>query len=156
MKALLERDDLPLYLDMKAREMLLQARSTARESGVLRDPFLQDGPDTIWFTWTGSKIQRTLSGLGSFAGGLKVIDEGIALVFEKATVAHVQEVYRRFLTTCPDAVSLALQFPYRVVEKYDGYLSDDLTALVFARERLDLDGAIGKIQEVGNLSVTGD
>ena len=75
MKALLERTDLPVYLDMKAREMLLQARATARDSGLLRNPFLQDGPDAIWFTWTGSRIQRTLFGLGQFFGGLKVTDE---------------------------------------------------------------------------------
>ncbi len=155
MKALLQRDELPAYLDMKAREMLLQARSTARDSGLLRDPFLQDGPDAIWFTWTGSRIQRTLSGLGNYSGGLKVVDEGVALVFEKATIAHVQEIYRGFLSNCPDAVSLARQFPHRVVEKYDSYLSDDLTALVFARERLDLDGAVEKIKELGSLGSTG-
>jgi hypothetical protein len=40
-----------------------------------------------------------------------------------------------------------MQFPHRIVEKYDRYLSDDLTALVFARERLDLDGALDKIRE---------
>jgi hypothetical protein len=52
-------------------------------------------------------------------------------------------------------VSLARQFPHRVVEKYDSYLSDDLTALVFARERLDLDGAVQKIKELGSLGSSG-
>ena len=66
-------------------------------------------------------------------------DEDVALVFEKAPVARVQEIYRGFLAECPDAVSLAMQFPYRLVEKYDRYLSDDLTAQLFARERLDLE-----------------
>ena len=32
--------------------------------------FLKDGPDTIWFPWTGSRIQRTLVGLGKLVGGL--------------------------------------------------------------------------------------
>jgi ATP-dependent helicase Lhr and Lhr-like helicase len=141
MKALLEQDEMPQYLDMTAREMLLQARSTARDSGLLRVPFLQDGPDAVCFTWTGSRIQRTLWGLGTYRGGLKVTDEGIALVFEKATFARVQEIYRGVLADCPDAVSLARQFPSRVVEKYERYLSDELTAEVFARERLDLSGA---------------
>ena len=30
-------------------------------------------------------------------------DEKVALVFEKTTVARVQEIYRGFLTNCPDA-----------------------------------------------------
>ena len=78
---------------MKRQEMLLQARSTAQDSGLLRAAFLQDGPDAIWFTWTGSRIQRTLSALGEFFGGLKVTDENIALVFEKTTWPLV---FRRF------------------------------------------------------------
>ena len=69
MRALLERADLPAYLDIRAREMLLQGRSTAQDSGLLRAAFLQDGADALWFTWTGSRIQSTLSGLGEFFGG---------------------------------------------------------------------------------------
>ena len=70
MKSLLEAGELPQYLDMRAREMLVQARATAAQSRLLRNPFIQDGPDTIWFTWTGTKIQRTLRGLGEYYGGL--------------------------------------------------------------------------------------
>ena len=91
--------------------------------------------------------QRTLSGLGEFFGGLKVTDEKAALVFEKTSIARVQETYRGFLTNCPDATSLARKYPHRIREKYEIYLSDDLTAELFARERIDLDGAIGKIRE---------
>jgi ATP-dependent helicase Lhr and Lhr-like helicase len=149
MKALLEPGDLPQYLDMKAREMLVKARATAADSGLLRTCFVQDGPDAIWFTWTGSRIQRTLRGLGAFFGGFKVEDEDVALTFEKTPVDRVQEVYRAFLSECPDAVALARQFPYRIVQKYDRYLSDDLTAEVFARERMDLPGALQKIREIG-------
>ncbi len=146
MRALLEQNDVPVYLDPTAREMLEQARSTARDSGLLRNPLFQDGLDTIWFTWTGTRIQRTLLALAKLSGISKVNDEDVALVFEKTSVAQVQEIYRGFLANCPDAVSLARQFPYRVVEKYDRYLSDDLTAEVFARERMDLAGALEKIR----------
>jgi ATP-dependent helicase Lhr and Lhr-like helicase len=149
MKALLEPGEVPLYIDVKAREMLIQARATAADSGLLRNSFLQDGPDAIWFTWTGSRIQGTLWGLGTFFGGLKVIDEGVALVFEKVSAARVQEIYHAFLTDCPDGVSLASQYTHRLIEKYDRYLSDDLTAELFARERLDLSGALEKIRAIG-------
>ena len=125
----------------------MSARATAARAGILQDPFLQDGPDAIWFTWTGSRIQRALWGLASFFGGLKVTDEEVALVFEKTPVARVHEIYRGFLTQCPDAVSLATQFPWRLDEKYDRYLSDNLTAQLFAQERLDLSGALEKIRE---------
>ena len=62
----------------------LQARATAREADLDRCPFVQDGPDLTWFTWTGTRIQRTLAGLGIHLGGFRVEDRGIALSFEKA------------------------------------------------------------------------
>ena len=74
-------------------------------------------------------------------------DEKIALVFEKTTVARVQEIYRGFLTTCPDAISLARKFPHRIREKYEIYLSDDLTAELFGRDCIDLSGAIEKVRD---------
>ncbi len=147
MKALLETNELPVYLDPTALQMLSQARSTARDSGLLRNPFLQDGLDTIWFTWTGSRIERTLLALAKLSGVPNVHDEDVALVFEKTPVARVHEIYTGFLANPPDPVSLARQFPYRVVEKYDRYLSDDLTADVFAHERMDLPGALEKIRD---------
>jgi hypothetical protein len=42
---------------------------------------------------------------------------------------------------------LARKFPHRIREKYEIYLSDDLTAELFAHECIDLSGAIGKIRE---------
>jgi Helicase conserved C-terminal domain len=149
MKDLLKRADLAVYLDLKAREMLLQARLTAQESGLFRASFLQDGADALWFTWTGSRVQRLLFGLEEFFGGLTITDESIALVFEKTTVARVQEIYSGFLTDCPDAISLARKYPHRIREKYEIYLSDDLTAELFARERIELKGAIAKVRELG-------
>ncbi len=133
MRDLLSRTDTPIFLDMTAREMLAQARSAARDAGILLNPFLQDGPDAIWFTWTGSRIQRTLYGLGEHFGHLKVSDEKIALVFTKTTVAHVREVYGGFLSQCPEADAIARKFEGRAREKYEKYLSDDLTACIFAR-----------------------
>jgi hypothetical protein len=78
-----------------------------------------------------------------------VTDESIALVFEKTMVTRVQEISRDCLTDCPDAISLARKFPHRIRAKYEIYLSEDLTAELFARERIDLDGAIAKVRELG-------
>jgi hypothetical protein len=134
---------------MKAREMLAQARLAARNSGLLCVPLFQDGADAVWFTWTGSRIQRTLSALGEFFGGLRVDDKRVALVFEKTTVDKVREIYSGFLSSCPEAVALARRFEHRVREKYDVYLSDELTAELFARDSIDVAGAIKSIREGG-------
>jgi ATP-dependent Lhr-like helicase len=145
MRALLGRRDTPTYLDPDAVAMLASARASASESGLLDRSFVEDGPRLIWFTWTGTRIQRTLAGLGRHFGGLDPHDEGIALTFEKATEPRVREVYREFLTRCPTAEELAAHFPDRAQEKYEPFLSEPLQARVFARHCLDLDGAIGLV-----------
>ena len=146
MKSLLERTDIPVYIDLKAREMLIQARLAARDAGILNQTFLQDGVDVFWFTWTGTRIQRTLEGLGRYFAKLDIVDENIALVFKKTTVAKVREVYRSFLESPPDAETIARRFPMRCREKYEGRLSDDLTARIFAKERLDVPETFRLIQ----------
>ena len=141
MKSLLEGADLPTYLDSKAREMLHQARSTAREANLRQTSFLQDGPRTVWFTWTGTKIQRTLYGLGSYFGGFDVSDEGTALVFEDHDFQSARSV-QCTPDEWPQCQMLAERFPICVREKYEVYLSDELTARLFARERIDLHGLV--------------
>jgi ATP-dependent Lhr-like helicase len=148
MRSLLSRDDLPVYLDPKAREMLAGARAEARGADLLRRSFLQDGPGTTWFPWTGSRIQRTLAGLGRYFGGLDVQDEGIALTFNQASEADVREAYRKFLESCPDAQRLASHYPERAIEKYEPFLSDELQSQVFASHCLDLEGAIQIIKSL--------
>ena len=65
MKALLGRADMPVYLDMKAREMLLQARATARDSGLLtnRLPSGRAGRDLVHLDRLANPAD--LSGLGN-------------------------------------------------------------------------------------------
>ena len=52
-------------------------------------------------------------------------DEGIALVFEKATISRVKETYIELGRSGPDAETLAGKFPLRIREKYEVYLSED-------------------------------
>jgi hypothetical protein len=58
-----------------------------------------------------------------------------------------KEIYRGFLTNCPEGVSLAREFPERIRENYEVHLWDELTAALYARERIDLSRAIQKIRK---------
>jgi ATP-dependent Lhr-like helicase len=148
MLSVLFRDDLPVYLDPAARQMLANARAAAREADLGRRSFLQDGSDTIWFTWTGSRIERTLAGLGGHVGGLDVHDEAIALRFAQVQEDEIRETYRRILKNPPDVLTLAANYPERAREKYERFLSDELQAQVFASHCLDLDGAVDIIKRL--------
>ncbi len=145
---LLFRDDLPIYLDPGAKEMLTSSRAAAKEANLEHQSFVRDGNDTIWFPWTGSRVQRTLIGLWKHAGGREVSDkgQGIALVFEKATREEICDTYRNILTNCPPAIEVARALGGRAIEKYEPFLSDELRCLGFANHRLDLDGAIELIK----------
>ena len=136
------------YLDPTAATMLAESRALAREIGALDGGPIGDGPRVLWFTWAGSRVDRTLLAIATTALGLKARDGGIALVFEHATEAAVRASYRSILEAPPSAEALAAGLPGRALEKYDPYLSDDLLARAFARDHLDLDGALTLIRDL--------
>lgn len=58
-------DSLPICLASIAKQMFTDARSTARATKLASDAFFMDGATTLWFTWAGSRTQRTLMGLSA-------------------------------------------------------------------------------------------
>jgi len=145
MRKILSDTKMPIYLDQMAKEMLHEARTFARESDILHHPFFRDGNSTIWFTWCGTRVNRALLGL-ALNKGLGVSDDGIALAFKKMSDTDIQAYYRQFLLVQPDPIELAKCFPVKAVEKYDGFLTDELLCESFARNYLDVSGAIETIK----------
>jgi ATP-dependent helicase Lhr and Lhr-like helicase len=146
---LVSREDLPIYLDGGAKEMLTTARAAAKEANLERQSFIQDGTATIWFPWTGSRVQRALIGLWKQTAGRDVHKKkGIALVFEKTTKESICATYESALTNWPSAIDVARALGGRSTEKYEPFLSDELQCLAFANHHLDLGGAMKVIQEL--------
>lgn len=136
------------YLDPVAMKILGYARGAASAANVKGRPFVEDGPDVIWFTWTGSRINRTLWGLAKYFGGFVVVDEDIALTFEKETIDKVRTFFADILQNPPNEVELATKFVLKASEKYDLFLSDDLLNLVYAKNSLALDDALILLKSV--------
>jgi hypothetical protein len=146
MRSLLFRDDIPGYLDPGAKEMLSRARKTAREAMLGHHSLIQVGSDVTWFTWTGTRIHRTLTVIAMHLGGSRIDDgRGIALTFERTNQDAVQRCYRRALVTRLELETLAKRFACRATEKYEPFLSEDLQCRLFGRDHLDLDGAAKEI-----------
>jgi ATP-dependent helicase Lhr and Lhr-like helicase len=148
MRELLSRDDVPVYLDPGASAMLEFARKTARDARILDSPFLVQGREVIWFPWTGTRVVRTLWLLGKFAGIRSVDSDAhdLSLVFRKTSADEVRAIYLRFLQDCPSAETLARQVTLGPKEKYEPYLTDSLISRTFAREALDIPGALEVIR----------
>jgi ATP-dependent helicase Lhr and Lhr-like helicase len=142
MREVLRRNDLPPYLDARGRQMLVTARTTARETRLLHSPWFVEGAQTAWFTWTGSRINRTLLAIGRHVANLEAVDEGIALLFTNADPAQIQAAYAEALRQPPAPEELAATFPVKATEKYEGMLSDALQTAVFAHNSLDVPGAL--------------
>jgi ATP-dependent helicase Lhr and Lhr-like helicase len=148
MKELLQSKEVPDYLDREASTMLDNARREAEELNIFEHNFHEQDGITTWFTWTGTKINRTLMGLGRFLGNLDVEDHGEALVFYGVSREKVSEVYAGFLADAPSASELASYFPGRDYEKYDRYLPSSVKAHIFANNLLDIKGAQKLIHEM--------
>ena len=146
MLAQLRSESLPPYLDEKARSLLSDARGFAQQAGILASPIITDGSDTYWFTWTGSRANRTLMAMGKYFGDLDVRDDGVALSFARTPPEAVRDAYLGIMARPPGADTIAAQFPSPTSEKYDEFLTDELQARNFARNSLDVLAAIAKIE----------
>ncbi|MDR2180263.1 MAG: DEAD/DEAH box helicase [Synergistaceae bacterium] len=143
-------NDVPRYLDSGAANMLREARSAAREAGLLDSPFLRQKRDLLWLPWESSAVHRTLTALGLLAE-LEVEDRGIALEFKRTTPGELREAYAPFLENLPTVERIAAKFELALKgrEKYDCYLPENLLLESFGKKYLDIQGAL-KVMKVMN------
>lgn len=142
MRDQLFNDAMPRYLDDAATRMLVHAREEARSLDMEGNPFIQSGTRTYWFTWCGSRINRTLWALAHLFGNLKVDDEEVGLVFRNATADQIIQSYHAIASNPPSQKSVAQKGGFTALEKFDTLLDEELQSEIFVRDRLDLDGAI--------------
>ncbi|NLN76349.1 MAG: DEAD/DEAH box helicase [Armatimonadetes bacterium] len=150
MKDILCTDDYPVYLDERAKEMLRQARRAARDSGIMTEAFVKDGLDVVWFTWTGSRANRTIALLGKHFAGFDVSDEGIALTFSKADPVSLAHKYQALLVNPPSTGAIASKVAIKALEKYDRFLHEDLLNSMFSRNWLDMPAVAEVIRAAGH------
>ena len=138
-EVLLGNKDLP-YLNKTASQLLQQARQTAQRSTLAKEPIIALGKEgCLWFTWTGTIIQRTLCLMAEVAG-LEVVDQDIAIHF-KASPQEVLSYYGRLSVSPPTARELAARVREKRIRKFDEYILDDLLVESLACDYIDVPGA---------------
>ena len=70
------------------------------------------------------------------------------LVLGKKNEEAICEAYRKLLVRCPSATEVAEELGGLAMEKYEPFLSEELQTLVFAKNFLDLEGAVELIQRI--------
>lgn len=153
MRRLLFDDQTPRYLDENSAKMLALARRCAVDANVNQSQYHWDGRECTWFTWTGTKIQRTLMSYARSAG-MEVLDRDIALVFPGMNESGVIQLFQQMLDERPSATDLARRTFARSLEKYDPFLENEIQVISFARNCLDVEAALACLRQLqtGSLS----
>jgi ATP-dependent Lhr-like helicase len=135
------------YLNATAMRLLSNARETALRAGLAQQSLIGLSPARcLWFTWTGTKIQRTLCLLADSVG-LRATDDDIAIEL-KASVPDVIERFQNALRTPLDADSLAARLQAKQTRKLDDLIAVPLLIQSLAHDALDIPGAMRVIGEL--------
>ena len=132
------------YLSSGAADLLSEARAVARRVNLESDNWVALSPrECLWFTWTGTKIQRTLS-LIFARSRIETKDHDIAIQFPMG-VSEAQTLVKNLGSHSQDARILAELFRAKHLKKFDEYVSVDLLNDAIASDYLDVDGAYSVI-----------
>ena len=130
------------YLDVTAARLLQRAREDAGAASLAMHPFVElSDSRCLWFTWTGTRAQRTLCLMAGFLEMEAMDEEGIAIQFS-APVADVLAAYRDLLQRPPTSHDLAQAMPGKWIRKYDELIPEPLLVESLAHDVIDLEGAI--------------
>jgi len=134
-------DDRPCnYLNRTGTRLLAESRNTAREARLDRRAVVPlSASRCFWFTWTGTRVQRTLC-LIAQSVGLSAVDHQIAIELS----AGVEEAVAR-LTSIDgsklEAIELAKLMASKRFRKLDEHLDDELLTEALALDALDTEKA---------------
>jgi ATP-dependent Lhr-like helicase len=132
------------YLNATAVRLLSDARATVLRAGLTNQSLVALTPaKCLWFTWTGTKIQRTLL-LIADSIGLRARDCDVAIEFEAGVPDVIQRLQRAFREPI-DASSLAARLPAKQTRKLDHLVAVPLLVQALAHDALDVIGAEGVV-----------
>ena len=135
------------YLDETATSVLRDARKTASVSRLDQSNFVAlSNTRCIWFTWTGTRIQRTLLLLATSLG-LRAKDHDVAIEFEDLSPPEVIKKFGVLDAKQLDSIALVNQLPSKQFRKLDELLSDTLLAESLAVDYIDVVGAVACLRQ---------
>ena len=142
MKMVLLNTDEPAYLDRNSKNLLRAARQTARIVGLGRTDIIVGRQSIQWFPWVGTRTFETLLLLAKSAKVSCTKDRPrLALTYQLSSPEDFFKHLREIANSQPDAVALAHLMPAKAVEKYDGFIPEQLLDEANAQSRLNVSEA---------------
>lgn len=141
-------DEVPVYLDAGATELLAEGRHHFRDLGLDRTAFLDAGEHVFVFPWAGDIALDTLAAMLT-QSGIRTQRESIYLCANDTTSGDVQRTLERIgERRHNEAVDLAANVENKASEKYDEFLNEDLLSLDWASRRLDVSAALQLVRRI--------
>ena len=128
------------YLDCKTgcHTELYIARDFFKNNNMDKSPFVKYEDKSILITWMGAKINRTVSLIYEYIFG-----EGVAyneLMLIDVTLENIQTILSHNKPTV-EQLSTLVSRDYKIKQKYDYLLSDELLNLEYGSTYLDIENA---------------
>jgi ATP-dependent Lhr-like helicase len=125
-------EDVPVFLDRTAADLLIEGRENFLRLGLDKRHLVKDGNQTLLFCWMGSQVVNTLC-LLLRAQGLEVVADGVAIAVQNVSPEELTKHLEALVETGPvDAVNLAEVVEDKVSEKHDHFLSEELLCWNYA------------------------
>jgi ATP-dependent helicase Lhr and Lhr-like helicase len=138
MRAVLDGDDVPGFLDPVAAQMLVAAREAyARVRGSIVQWAIDDGR-LLLLPWVGRRKLQTLAAAFRTTG-VDANVEDVAIKLEGSASADTVRIALALALNPPKATSIAEQLLPKATEKYHPYLTEELLNLETAAAVVDLE-----------------
>lgn len=142
------------YLDAPAKTRLQLARETFRKMGLLQNDAVilteedENGNVTeniLFFTWAGTKINRTICLSAEYLGLCECAERDFYI--EGVTVETMRAILKAGDIN-PIKLATLVDRSFKIKEKYDRYLSDELLDFEYAKGMVDVPGMINYLYTI--------
>lgn len=134
-------EDVPIFLNATARDLLREARDSFTQHNLAQTSILANGWQTLVFCWMGDRVMNTLL-VQLQAQGVSVSRDAIALIVNGLSPQEVRrQLYAIAVKPLANPDTLATRVKNLIVEKSDHFLSQELLCQNYASGFLDVQTA---------------
>lgn len=150
MRAILDSEDVPAWLDTNAKSLLQDARRQYKALHLSTQQYVSEGSCVYLFLWCGDQIQDALVALLTNEGQ-QAENNGICIKVKNSNRETVKSSLKIIASKiCPSANEIINRKNVTDIEKWDWVLPDDLFLASYASRELDLDEAHALCQHLEN------
>lgn len=137
MRAVYRASERPSFVDAVGHSLLQEAREMYAELALDTQNIVQEGDDTFVFLWLGTRGIHTWKLALSWAG-IETLPDPLGLHAPRKSAAEVLDAIKRIAAARPTADTLAARVETLHLQKYDGFVPDEMLRRAFAQGRVDM------------------